>query len=93
MGSSKRLFGVLNSLIIYVFIVVGFYGPASTVRAQDNDETQSLVSACQKQGTAYRWDANTNRCIRKSELDYDSSQRTSDGGHTWQKEYEQCQER
>ncbi|TNE97704.1 MAG: hypothetical protein EP326_10980 [Deltaproteobacteria bacterium] len=92
MGSSKRLFGVLNSLIIYVFIVVGFYGPASTARAQDNDETQSLVSACQKQGTAYRWDANTNRCIRKSELDYDSSQRTSDGGHTWQKEYEQCQE-
>lgn len=92
MGSSKRLFSVLNSLVVNLFVVVSFFQPFTIVNAQDNDETQSLQAACRDQGTAYRWDSNTNRCIRKSEMDYDASQRTSDGGHTWQQEYERCQE-
>lgn len=92
MGSSKRLISVLNSVIIYAFVVVGAFQPNQLVNAQQNDEMIDLKNACSSQGSAYRWDSNTNRCIRKSELDYDASERTSDGGHTWQKEYEQCQQ-
>jgi hypothetical protein len=92
MGSSNRLFSVINCLVVYLFVVTSAFQPFEYVYAQVDAETQAARNACREQGEAYRWDTNTNRCIRKSNMDYDASQRTTDGGHSWQQEYELCQE-
>ena len=92
MGSSNRLFRVINCLVIYLFVVTSAFQPFEYAYAQIDQETQAAIDACDEQGPAYRWDSNTNRCIRISNMDYDESERKTDVGHSMQKEYEKCQE-